>query len=80
METKRLNRKQFYDALNNGEGYFYCEFEDAVVKIVLEGDKYVEYVKLRGMAEFKAKPKSGVVAQVWEHPMQISKEDYDKFI
>lgn len=79
MNAKSITQDEFYQTVFNFEAFFYCEYENAVVRSfpTKEGADY--YVKLKGRPEFKALPGSGIVTQVRLDPVEITREEYASF-
>jgi hypothetical protein len=58
--------------------YLANDFEDAVIRVIDNGDRYVKFFKDR--IEFKANPKSNVAYGTMENSLiEISKNDYNTF-
>lgn len=79
MNKKSITSEEFYQKVFSVESYFYCEYENAVVRSVptTKGADY--YVKLKGKPEFKAILGSGIITQVRLDPVEISKYYYEVF-
>lgn len=79
MNKKSITSEEFYQKVFSVESYFFCEYENAVVRSVPTAKGADYYVKLQGKPEFKAIPGSGIITQVRLDSVEIDKMEYVNF-